>query len=162
LNAGVRLKLFAIALALVVGVGLVSGIYMEGKLRAWLMARIESELLGQARLARDLVELLPGVADDEVADRLADRLGASSAARVTVVGQDGAVVGDSGLSLAELRHVENHGHRPEVEQALAEGHGAATRYSTSVRADMFYVAVPFQRPDMRGVVRVAMPLSEVD
>jgi two-component system phosphate regulon sensor histidine kinase PhoR len=162
LNAGVRLKLFAISLALVVGVGLVSGIFMEGRLRAWLMARIETELLGQARLARELVELLPGVADDEAADRLADRLGSSSATRVTIVRQDGVVLGDSGLSLAELRHVENHGHRPEVQQALAAGHGAATRYSTSVRADMFYVAVPFQRPDMRGVLRVAMPLSEVD
>ncbi len=162
MNAGVRLKLFAISLALVVGVGLVSGIYMEGRLRAWLMGRVETELLGQARVGRDLVELLPGLASDEVADRLADRLGASSSARVTIVKNDGEVLGDSGLSLAEVRHVENHGHRPEIEQASAEGHGAATRYSTSVRADMFYVAVPFQRADVRGVVRVAMPLSEVD
>jgi two-component system phosphate regulon sensor histidine kinase PhoR len=162
LNAGVRLKLFAIALALVVGVGLVSGLYMEGSLRAWLMARIEAELLGQAQLSRDLVELLPNVADDEEADKLADRLGSSSAARVTIVRQDGAVLGDSGLTLAELRHVENHGHRPEIEQALSSGHGAATRYSTSVRADMFYVAVPFARPELHGVVRVAVPLAEVD
>jgi two-component system, OmpR family, phosphate regulon sensor histidine kinase PhoR len=162
LNAGVRFKLFAISLALVVGVGLVSGFYMEEHLRAWLLGRIETELLGQARLGRDLVELLPGVASDEAADRLADRLGASSKARVTIVNQGGAVIGDSELSLDELRHVENHSHRPEIEQALAVGHGAATRYSTSVRADMFYVAVPFQRPEARGVLRVAMPLSEVD
>jgi two-component system, OmpR family, phosphate regulon sensor histidine kinase PhoR len=162
LNAGVRLKLFAISLALVVGVGLVSGVYMEGSLRAWLMARIEAELLGQARLVRDVVELLPGMADDEAADRIADRLGASSAARVTIVKQDGVVLGDSGLTLAELRHADNREHRPEIDQALAVGQGAATRYSTSVRADMFYVAVPFQRPEVHGVIRVAMPLSEVD
>ncbi len=162
MNAGVRLKLFAISLALVVGVGLVSGIYIERHLRAWLMARIETELLTQARLGRDLVELLPGVATDEVADPIADRLGASTEARVTIVKQDGSVLGDSDLSLSELRRVENHGHRPEVEQALAGGHGAATRYSTSVRADMFYVAVPFRRAEVSGVIRVAMPLSEVD
>jgi two-component system phosphate regulon sensor histidine kinase PhoR len=135
---------------------------MEGRLRAWLMGRVETELLAQARVGRDLVELLPGVASDEVADQLADRLGASSAARITLVKNDGAVLGDSGLSLAEVRRVENHGHRAEIEQAKAEGHGAATRYSTSVRADMFYVAVPFQRADVRGVIRVAMPLSEVN
>jgi two-component system phosphate regulon sensor histidine kinase PhoR len=154
-------------LALVVGVGLVSGLYMEGRLRAWLMGRVEAELLVQARLARDLVELLPGLsrdgaADDEAADQLADKLGASSSARVTIVAAGGRVLGDSRLSLDEMRRVENHGHRPEVEQALVEGQGAAARYSTSVRADMFYVAVPFQRPDLRGVVRVAMPLAEVD
>ena len=51
-------------LVLVVGVGLVSGIYMEGRLRAWLMGRVETELLAQARVGRDLVELLPGVASD--------------------------------------------------------------------------------------------------
>ena len=146
MNAGVRVKLFAVSLALVVGVGLVSGVYLERGLRAWLMGRVELELLGQARLARDLVELLPGMADDETADRLADRLGASTAARITIVGQNGTVLGDSGLNLAEVRHVENHGHRPEIEQATVAGHGAATRYSTSVRADMFYVAVPFNGP----------------
>jgi two-component system phosphate regulon sensor histidine kinase PhoR len=161
LNAGVRFKLFAISLALVVGVGLVSGIYMEQHLRAWLMGRVETELLGQARLGRDLVELLPEVMSEEVADRIADRLGTSSGGRVTIVREDGSVLGDSGLSLAEVHHVENHGHRPEIREALAAGHGAATRYSTSVRADMFYGAVPFQRQEGRGVIRVAMPLSEV-
>jgi two-component system phosphate regulon sensor histidine kinase PhoR len=167
LNPGVRLKLFAISLALVVGVGLVSGVYMERRLRAWLMGRVEAELLVQARLGRDLVELLPdlgreGVVRQEAADQLADRLGASSSARVTIVENGGAVLGDSGLSLDEVRHVENHGHRPEVEQAMADGQGAATRYSTSVRSEMFYVAVPFRRAETSGVVRVAMPLSEVD
>lgn len=149
------------------GVGLISGVYMERRLRAWLMGRVEAELLVQARLGRDMVELLPdissgGHASDEAADQLADRVGASSSARVTIVQNGGKVLGDSGLALNELRLVENHGHRPEIEQAMLDGHGAATRYSSSVRAEMFYVAVPFQRADVRGVVRVAMPLSQVD
>ena len=145
MNAGVRLKLFLSTLALVVGVGLVCGVYMERHLRAWLLGRIETELLGQARLARDLVELLPQMNSAEGADHLADRLGASTQARVTIVRGDGSVIGDSELSLPEVQHVENHLHRPEIEQALAAGHGAATRYSTSVRHDMFYAAVPYQR-----------------
>ena len=41
MKAGVRLKLFAISLTLVVGVGLVSGIYLEQQLRRWLAARLE-------------------------------------------------------------------------------------------------------------------------
>jgi two-component system, OmpR family, phosphate regulon sensor histidine kinase PhoR len=161
LNAGVRLKLFLSTLALVVGVGLVCGVYMERHLRDWLVGRIETELLGQARLGRDLVELLPQMNSAEAADQVADRLGASSRARVTIVRGDGSVIGDSELSLPEVQHVENHLHRPEIEQALAAGHGAATRYSTSVRHDMFYAAVPYRRADGNGVVRVAMPLAEV-
>jgi two-component system, OmpR family, phosphate regulon sensor histidine kinase PhoR len=162
LNAGVRLKLFAISLALVVGVGLVSGIYLERQLRGWLIDRIELELLGQARLARDLIETAASLGDARVADVLADRMGHSTGLRITIVDGGGAVLGDSSLSMPEIAQVENHRARPEIRQALAEGQGAATRYSMSVHTDMLYMAVPFQRPEMRGVVRAAMALSEVD
>src|SRR5262249_21393772 len=107
LNAGVRLKLFAISLALVVGVGLVCGVYLEHRLRSWLIDRIELELLGQARLARDLIETAPTLNDARVADELADRMGHSTGLRITIVGSDGVVLGDSSLSLAEVAQVEN-------------------------------------------------------
>jgi two-component system phosphate regulon sensor histidine kinase PhoR len=162
LNAGVRLKLFAISLALVVGVGLVSGLYLERELRDWLIDRIELELLGQARLARDLIETAPGVSDGAVVDALADRMGRSTGVRITIVNSDGRVLGDSGLTALEIARVENHSQRPEIRQALSQGQGEATRYSTSVHTDMFYMAVPFQRAEMHGVVRAAMALSDVD
>jgi len=162
LNAGVRLKLFAISLALVVGVGLVSGLYLERQLRDWLLDRIELELLGQARLARDLVETAPRVSDGAVVDALADRMGKSTGVRITIVGGDGKLLGDSGLTLSEIARAENHAERPEVRQALTQGQGEATRYSVSVHTDMFYMAVPFQRAEMHGVVRAAMALSDVD
>lgn len=162
MNPGVRLKLFAITLALVVGVGLVSGIYLEQQLRVWLAARMEMELLAQARTARELVEVAEGVLSDELADDLADRLGGATAARITIIRDDGVVLGDSDLTLAQVRRVENHRQRPEVSAALAEGKGAAQRYSTSVRADMIYIAVPFDRPGTHGVLRAALPLSEVE
>lgn len=139
-----------------------SGIYLEQQLRVWLAARLEAELVGQARTARELVELSSGVLSDEVADVLADRLGRATTARITIVSDDGAVLGDSGLALSELRNIESHRERPEVRAALAHGQGSAQRYSTSVQADMIYIAVPFDRSGARGVIRAAMPLSEVD
>jgi two-component system, OmpR family, phosphate regulon sensor histidine kinase PhoR len=162
LIAGVRLKLFAISLALVIGVGLVSGVYLEERLRSWLEARIEGELVRESRMAGELFAVYPDASSMPVADGLADRLGEASGARITVVGADGVVLGDSNLSLEEVRRVENHGQRPEIRQALADGHGTATRYSTSLSSEMFYVALPFARADMRGVIRVAVPLSQVD
>lgn len=162
MKAGVRLKLFAISLALVVGVGLVSGIYLERRLRAWLAARIEAELLGQARVGRDLVEVAPTLVGFGVADELADRVSRSTGSRVTIVRSDGAVIGDSSLTPSQLSQVENHGHRPEVMSAAAVGQGAVTRYSTTVHTDMLYVGVPFARADMHGVVRIATPLAEVE
>jgi two-component system phosphate regulon sensor histidine kinase PhoR len=162
LNPSVRLKLFGISLALVVGVGLVCGVYLERRLRSWLVDRIELELLGQARMARDLIEVGPALTGPDVGDVLADRMGRSTGLRITIVRDDGRVLGDSNLTLDEVLHVENHLQRPEVRQALQLGQGESTRYSTSVRTDMFYVAVPFRRTDSRGVVRAAMALSEVD
>jgi two-component system phosphate regulon sensor histidine kinase PhoR len=141
---------------------LVSGVYLERSLRGWLIDRIELELLAQARLARDLIETAPSLGDARVTDSLADRMGHSTGLRVTIIDSDGTVLGDSSLSVSELERVENHRERPEIRQALAQGQGVATRYSMSVHTDMFYIAVPFHRPEVRGVVRAAMALSEVD
>ena len=38
----------------------------------------------------------------------------------------------------------------------------ARRYSMSLGTDMLYVALPFDGPGGRGIVRVARPLSEVE
>ena len=157
MNAGVRLKLFVISLTLVVGVGLVSGIYLEQQLRIWLAARLEAELLGQARTARELVELSQGVLSDELADELADRLGRSTTARITIVEQAGVVLGDSGLTLSELRQVENHRDRPEVREALAHGQGAAQRYSTMlVGRPIETQRVCRQEPRRQGAQRLTL------
>lgn len=162
MNASVRLKLFGVSLALVVAVGLISGLYIESQLRSWLMDRIELELVSHARLAGDLLETAPALRAGTVADELADRMGNSTGLRITVIDDTGKVLGDSSLGVAELARVEDHRGRPEIEQALERGQGTARRYSMSLHTDMFYIAVPFQGADTHGVVRAAMKLTEVD
>lgn len=162
MRPGVRLKLFAISLALVLGVGLISGIFLERQLRAWLTTRVEGELLAQVRLARELIEVAPAIASMAKADELAKRMGRSTGTRITIIRGDGVVLGDSSLSSREVETLENHGARAEVIDASERGIGHATRYSTSVGGGMYYVALPFARSDLAGVVRVAMSLSDVD
>jgi two-component system phosphate regulon sensor histidine kinase PhoR len=72
------------------------------------------------------------------------------------------VLADSSLREAELPNVENHADRPEVRFARKGARGVSSRYSTTVRAQMMYLAVPYERADGRGVVRVAMSLEVVD
>jgi two-component system, OmpR family, phosphate regulon sensor histidine kinase PhoR len=160
-NLGVRSKLFAISVALILGVGLSSGLYLEDELRQWLEQRVESELLRQARAAG---EALAGQRDPTAAtvDDMADRLAAAFQGRVTVIAPDGWVLGDSDLGPAGLLTVDNHGRRPEVLAALAHGFGQSRRYSHTVDTDMLYVAVPYPHAQGRGVVRVARALAEVD
>lgn len=162
MRPGVRLKLFGILLALVVGVGLISGAYLEMRLESWMEGRIDHELIAQARLARDLIEAAPRVQTMEHVDGLADRMGRSSGARVTIIREDGVVLGDSQLDLVGVRSVGNHANRPEIVQAKSFGEGRARRYSATVKVDLLYHAVAYHRDDGAGVVRVAMPLSEVE
>ncbi|MDD9937472.1 MAG: PAS domain-containing protein, partial [Myxococcales bacterium] len=159
---GVRGKLFLISMLLMLAVGLAALLFLEPGLRSGLETRIQGELERHAATARVLVEVSPtldGIAD---ADPLADELGSAAGARVTIVALDGRVLGDSKQTAVQLRTLENHRNRPEILAAHARGQGVARRYSTTLRTEMLFVAQPFERADLRGVVRVAMPLSEVD
>ena len=117
--------------------------------------RKEEPLLFDAELTR-------GAALDSIAasDEEADRLGELLGARVTFIAADGRVVGDSSEPLDGVMAMENHGQRPEVLAAKTSGLGRARRYSTTLRIDMLYVAVPVNHPSI-GIVRVALPLTDV-
>jgi two-component system phosphate regulon sensor histidine kinase PhoR len=124
-------------------------------------ARIERGLVDEARLAAETLSHRQAGTSAEL-DAEADALGRLIAARVTFVGRDGTVVGDSELTAEELATLENHGTRPEVLQARREGIGIARRYSETLKTDMLYVAV--ELPQSRTAiseVRLAMPLTEV-
>jgi two-component system phosphate regulon sensor histidine kinase PhoR len=85
---------------------------------------------------------------------LADELGV----RITVIGQDGTVIGDSDEPAIQL---ENHGSRPEVIEAWSQGAGSAVRYSTSVKHDLFYRAYRQTEGSRQRIVRVAVASSEI-
>jgi diguanylate cyclase (GGDEF)-like protein len=74
-------------------------------------------------------------------DALADVLGRSSNTRITLIMHDGTVLGDSERSVEEVRAMENHLHRPEVQAALSKGLGIAQHPSTTLGMEMLYVAV---------------------
>ena len=159
---GVRGKLFAISLLLVILVVLASGLYLERGLKDWLYTRIEAELLRHAHTARDLIELVAPVEKPQIVDPIADRLGRSTGARVTIIGAGGTVLGDSEVSIDKLATLENHAKRSEVRAALSGGSGISRRYSTTVRTEMLYVALRYKGPKTTGVIRASLPLSEID
>jgi two-component system phosphate regulon sensor histidine kinase PhoR len=57
--------------------------------------------------------------------------------------------------------MDNHRHRPEVEQAMLTGIGHAIRFSRTLQLDMLYVALAVGSHPLGGYVRVALPLTEV-
>lgn len=82
--------------------------------------------------------------------------------RVSIIDLNGNVLGDSavdGSEEGEDPFDSNHLDRPEIQQALREGHGYHSRYSQSVGETFLYAAAYV--PDY-FFVRVALPITELD
>jgi two-component system, OmpR family, phosphate regulon sensor histidine kinase PhoR len=122
--------------------------------------RIEQTLTNEAKLIADaLAEGGPLAGPGEI-EREAQAFGRLIEARVTFIAADGTVVGDSMVAGAALKELDNHGTRPEVQQAARAGIGSARRFSDTVRTDMLYVAVRTAHASV-ATVRLALPLTEV-
>ena len=150
-------SLLAAAVTLFVATALLSW-----ALRSSLEGRVERGLINEARLASETLSHRRAATRAEL-DAEADAIGRLVAARVTFVAPDGTVVGDSELGGAELLAVENHGQRPEIQEARRSGLGVARRHSTTVGYEMLYVAVPVRNPDAPDLseVRLALPLTDI-
>jgi two-component system phosphate regulon sensor histidine kinase PhoR len=145
LIAGMILLLLVTVLVLVVAA--------ERGLRTDLEREVRATLEREASLLR---EAFP--ADSTAWHQFVERFGSAGALRITLIDRSGRVRADTDVSPAELAGVENHAGRPEVAAALASGVGVATRLSTTTSVEQMYLAVP----GGPGVIRVAMPLDQVD
>ncbi len=162
--ASFKNALFLAAFGAAVIALMVAGTLFATAMRRQADERIEQTLIAEAKLAAEALGRSadgPG-ANASVAelDEEADRIGASIGARVTLIGADGVVRGDSAESLAGVAAMENHGQRPEIVAAMQSGLGIARRYSATLKIEMLYVAVPVRHPSV-AFVRVALPLSDV-
>jgi len=126
---------------------------LERRLKRDFIAQLENSLTAQAQLIGDLAQ------SPDTWQPLATDLGQRMKYRVTLIDARGQVRGDSERTAAEVQAMENHGTRPEIRAALQSGMGESLRHSATLHADMLYVAVPM--PKSRGVVRVALPLTQL-
>jgi two-component system phosphate regulon sensor histidine kinase PhoR len=157
---GIRAKLFAASLALIV-VSLATGeLYLRPAIESDLLARIRADLSARLALVAEEARVLAatGETTNTVWDDLADRLGPLAHARVTFIDRQGVVRGDSELSGEALDRVENHGNRPEVRAALDGRSSDEIRFSATLRRRLLYAATPAGNM----VARISLPLAEVD
>jgi two-component system, OmpR family, phosphate regulon sensor histidine kinase PhoR len=163
-SLGLRTKLLLASLVVVVLSVVAADTYLAGAIEGQMTEDIREDLTVRARLVEAEAVGLDAPSDDLATwDAFADRAGALAEGRVTLILPDGRVVGDSELSVADLASVENHAARVEVADAMSRGTGASTRYSTTIRQRMMYVAVHAPHgAEKLGAVRLAKPLVDVD
>lgn len=124
-------------------------------------ARAEQHLLRQARLAVALIEARRAGAAPIAWDELADRLATELDARVTLLAEDGSVLGDSAAEDAALSEFGHHNTHPEINAARRHGVGVARRQSVILGADFLYVAIRTGLAEPT-VVRLAVASRSVD
>lgn len=160
-NISYKITLIFCIILVIVFTGVFS--YLQNNLGDFVYQRIRSALLKETLLIKMFLEEdFPGYPRLKKIDKVLDRVGYTVDSRVTIISLDGTVLGDTGLAGSGLEDLENHLYRPEVQEALASGAGESIRFSTTIRKNMLYVAVPFGKESTAGVIRLALPLSDID
>ena len=143
----------------IVAVGLVAWYAVRSQHQMYLDVTT-SDLRARAQLIEFQVDDDLAAKNDSAVSSMVREIGRGSATRITVVGMNGVVLGDSEEDPATM---ENHGNRPEIVAAVDTGFGSAIRYSNTLQIRMLYVAV-LAKVDGRpvGIIRTSMPLTFIN
>ncbi len=132
-------------------------------LKIYVETRIQDNLKKDLLLNKNLIDNeLSQKINSADTDDLANRIGQSLGVRATIINPEGIVIGDSEVGKEGLSKLENHITRAEVKDAIQKGFGQSKRFSTSIRKNMLYMAVPLGKSKLIGILRLAIPLSDIE
>jgi len=132
--------------------------YVSSYVRNIFIDNIKSQLLSEARLVSNqmgtiTVQKSMGTFTESLVENYSRMLNV----RITVILPDGSIAAESNLDKSEM---DNHLSRPEVIAALRGEEGVSIRFSTTVKQEMIYAAVPvFSGNEVISVIRLSLPLT---
>ncbi|MFH1369470.1 MAG: ATP-binding protein [Elusimicrobiota bacterium] len=92
-------------------------------------------------------------------DQFIKKLEVQTHKRITVIDMKGIVIADSEN---DPKTMVNHKDRPEVQRAMDGNTGVSLRYSSTVKEDMMYLAIPLQDGGRRiGILRSSLFLKDI-
>ena len=159
---GIRSRIFLIIFGLLTLSISITYIVAERDLVNTLKIQIVNELEKQANLMLTSVDNLNKFNSTKEADSAANELAIASNSRVTLIKNNGVVIGDSELSLDELSSIDNHGNREEVIEALESKTGWSSRYSSTLDKDLIYFAIRDKHVPDPNIIRIAVPLNYLE
>ncbi len=136
-------------------------IFIISELKNYDESLTEQRLFNTTNLLCEILKIPIVEGKKEEIKSIVPELGKKIGVRITVIDKDGIVIGDSEHDPATM---ENHAGRPEVREAISKGVGKSRRYSTTIKKDLFYVAVPLkdEKDETKAIVRTALPLSFIE
>lgn len=158
-----KLKIIFLYLFVILASFAFTAFFLDKNLEENSLRNIQSSLIAQAYLIENQVSPV-SLKKEEIAslDVLVKALSPKIKCRITIINKGGKVLADSERSREDTLHMESHLNRPEISAALGGNIGIDTRYSSTLKIDMLYVAIPLKEQDGPiGVVRLALPLENV-
>ncbi len=163
MNINFRFKLIISYFSLVfISLGFIA-FFLDRNLEEKSLQEIKSSLAREASLVEDSISSVPSsLVSPAYLDKLSKGLSAKIGSRITVIDAYGKVLADSEVPFRDVGNMENHANRPEVVTASRGGIGKEIRYSSTLKVDMLYLAVPLRLAGAApGVLRLALPLTSV-
>lgn len=130
-------------------------IYLSSVIKSNYIKNLKNSLLIQSKLiALNIPDKLEKPLDDFCKD-----FKEKTSARITIIAEDGKVLGDSD---EPSQNMENHYNRPEIREADINEIGSSIRFSKTLSTDMFYLAVSINRDDNKKIfLRLSVPLKDI-
>ena len=142
----------------VIGIGLFILVILINQItKDFYYDHVEKDLHDRAKLTSKIISQNPELIRS--VQELAKSAGSIANMRVTIIDQDGVVVGDSDQEPGQM---DNHKNRPEILEALNEGVGSSQRFSKTLNQEMMYLAIPMEFENNKWTVRVSMSLNNLE
>jgi len=158
-----KLKLiFSYVFVILFSLGFIA-FFLDKNLEENSLQEIKSSLVNQAYLVESQISK-PNLRNENTPELETKVLVLSSKikARLTIVNNKGKVLAESEKSEVDILKMPSHADRPEIKAALAGGIGEEIRYSSTLKIDMLYIALPIRdNNEIMGAVRLALPLVSV-
>lgn len=158
-----KLKLiFSYIFVILISFGFIT-FFLDKNLEENSIRNIESSLITQGNLIEG--QIAPERLRQEdvpYLESLVRALSPKTNCRITIINNKGMVLADSEKSQEEIPQMENHLYRPEIKVALTGAIGIDTRYSSTLKIDMLYVALPIKdKVEIPAILRLSLPLESV-
>ena len=134
-------------------------LFASSAFKQFFLERTAAGLKSRAHLLEKQIEYFISPLDEMSVDSICKTVGEQSFTRITVILSSGKVVGDSEETPESM---DNHANRFEIAEALRGNFGTSTRYSSTLRQDMMYVAIPLEKNnEVIAVLRTSIPVTSI-
>lgn len=143
-------------IVLIIGIS-ITGLFSIKLTQDLYLSSLEEKLVSNGKLLSSMfsLEYIPGNTYNEAAIDYSK----ISNARVTIIAGDGKVIGESS---SDSSLMENHIERQEIKEALSGRIGIESRYSSTNKINMLYVAIPMESGvTPKAVIRLSIPLTDI-